>query len=43
VLKNGRPVNPGSVRMGGIPQLQGEKLHQFQDALRSVLLLKPAG
>jgi len=41
VLKNGRPVNPGSVRMGGIPQLQGEKLHQFQDALRSVLLLKP--
>ncbi len=42
VLKNGRPVNPASVRMAGIPQLQGEKLHAFQDALRSVLLLKPS-
>ena len=42
VLKNGRPVNPASVKMGGIPQLQGEKLHAFQGALRSVLLVKPS-
>jgi murein DD-endopeptidase MepM/ murein hydrolase activator NlpD len=41
VLKNGRPVNPASVKMGGIPQLQGEKLHAFRGALRSVLLVKP--
>jgi murein DD-endopeptidase MepM/ murein hydrolase activator NlpD len=42
VLKDGRPVNPASVKMGGIPQLQGEKLHAFQDALRSVLVVQPA-
>ena len=41
VLKNGRPVNPMSVKLGGGPgQLEGEKLRQFQDALRSVLMLK---
>ena len=34
VLKNGRPVNPLSVKLGGGPgQLEGEKLHQFHDAL----------
>jgi murein DD-endopeptidase MepM/ murein hydrolase activator NlpD len=39
VLKNGRAVNPMSVRMPGGPgQLQGEKLHQFHDALRSLLV-----
>ena len=39
VLKNGRPVNPMSVRLtgGGAGQLEGEKLHQFRDALRSLL------
>ena len=38
VLKNGRPVNPMSVKLGGGPgQLEGEKLHQFRDALRSLL------
>lgn len=39
VLKNGRPVNPMSVKLGGGPgQLQGEKLHQFRDALRALLI-----
>jgi murein DD-endopeptidase MepM/ murein hydrolase activator NlpD len=43
VLKNGRPVNPLSVKLGAVPaQLQGEKLHAFQNELRSVLLLSPA-
>jgi murein DD-endopeptidase MepM/ murein hydrolase activator NlpD len=43
VLKNGRPVNPMSVKLGGGPgQLEGEKLRQFQDALRSVLSLNPS-
>jgi murein DD-endopeptidase MepM/ murein hydrolase activator NlpD len=39
VLKNGRPVNPMSVKLtgGGPGQLEGEKLHQFRDALRSLL------
>ena len=38
VLKNGRPVNPMSVKLTGGPgQLEGEKLHQFRDALRSLL------
>ena len=39
VLKSGRPVNPMSVRLtgGGPGQLEGEKLHQFRDALRSLL------
>jgi murein DD-endopeptidase MepM/ murein hydrolase activator NlpD len=44
VLKNGRPVNPMSVKLGGGPgQLEGEKLRQFQDALRSVLMAQPRG
>ena len=39
VLKNGRPVNPMSVKLNGGPgQLEGEKLHQFRDALRSLLV-----
>jgi len=40
VLKNGRPVNPMSVKLvgGGPGQLDGEKLHQFRDALRSLLV-----
>ena len=39
VLKNGRPVNPMSVKSagGGPGQLEGKKLHQFRDALRSLL------
>jgi murein DD-endopeptidase MepM/ murein hydrolase activator NlpD len=41
VLKNGRPVNPLSVKLTGGPgQLEGEKLHQFHDALRALLTLK---
>jgi murein DD-endopeptidase MepM/ murein hydrolase activator NlpD len=41
VLKNGRPVNPLSVKLGSMPaQLQGEKLHAFRNELRSVLLLR---
>jgi murein DD-endopeptidase MepM/ murein hydrolase activator NlpD len=40
VHKDGRPVNPMSVKLGAAPaQLQGEKLHEFRDALRQVLLL----
>jgi murein DD-endopeptidase MepM/ murein hydrolase activator NlpD len=39
VLKNGRPVNPMSVKLTGGPgQLEGEKLHQFRDALRALLV-----
>jgi murein DD-endopeptidase MepM/ murein hydrolase activator NlpD len=42
VLKNGRPVNPVSVKLSGGPgQLEGEKLRQFHDALRALLLLPP--
>jgi len=42
VLKNGRPVNPTSVKLAAAPaQLQGEKLHAFQGALRSLMLLPP--
>ncbi|MBV9527429.1 M23 family metallopeptidase [Sphingomonas sp.] len=38
VLRNGRPVNPMAVKLDGGPgQLQGEKLHQFDDTLRAVL------
>jgi murein DD-endopeptidase MepM/ murein hydrolase activator NlpD len=38
VLKNGRPVNPVGVKLGGGPgHLTGEKLHQFEDTLRAVL------
>jgi murein DD-endopeptidase MepM/ murein hydrolase activator NlpD len=44
VLKNGRPVNPTSVKLAAAPaQLQGEKLHQFQGALRSLLVLPASG
>jgi len=40
VLKNGRPVNPTSVKLAAAPaQLQGEKLHQFQGALRGLMML----
>ena len=43
VLKNGRAVNPTSVKLAAAPaQLQGEKLHAFQGALRSLMVL-PAG
>ncbi len=40
VMKNGRPVNPLSVKeIGGGPgQLEGAKLAQFQDQLRQLLL-----
>jgi murein DD-endopeptidase MepM/ murein hydrolase activator NlpD len=39
VTRNGRPVNPMSVKMASGPgHLQGEKLHQFESALRGVLL-----
>ena len=41
VTKNGHPVNPMSVKLGGVPaQLQGEKLHVFQSELRQLLLLQ---
>jgi murein DD-endopeptidase MepM/ murein hydrolase activator NlpD len=41
VMKNGRPVNPLSVRAigGGPGQLQGEKLAAFHDELRKLLLV----
>ena len=40
VLKNGSPVNPTSVKLAAAPaQLQGEKLHQFQGALRGLMML----
>jgi murein DD-endopeptidase MepM/ murein hydrolase activator NlpD len=39
VMKNGRPVNPLSVKLGAGPaQLEGEKLHAFHDELRALLL-----
>ena len=39
VTRNGRPVNPMSVKMGGGPgHLEGEKLHQFESTLRGLLL-----
>ena len=39
VTRNGRPVNPMSVKMSGGPgHLEGEKLHAFQSELRSLLL-----
>ena len=41
VIKNGRAVNPTSVKLGSAPaQLQGEKLHAFHDQLRQLLLLQ---
>jgi murein DD-endopeptidase MepM/ murein hydrolase activator NlpD len=40
VLKNGRAVNPLSVKLASAPaQLQGEKLHAFQSQLRALMLL----
>lgn len=40
VTKDGRPVNPLTVKMGGGPgQLQGAKLQAFQDELRKLLLV----
>jgi murein DD-endopeptidase MepM/ murein hydrolase activator NlpD len=39
VTRNGRPVNPLSVKMSGGPgHLEGAKLHMFQDELRKLLL-----
>jgi murein DD-endopeptidase MepM/ murein hydrolase activator NlpD len=39
VTRNGRPVNPMSVKMNAGPaQLQGEKLHAFHNELRKLLL-----
>jgi murein DD-endopeptidase MepM/ murein hydrolase activator NlpD len=44
VLKNGRPVNPVSAKLGGGPgHLQGEKLRAFQGELRGLLLLPGQG
>ena len=44
VYKNGRPVNPMSVKLSTGPgQLQGEKLHAFQGELRKLLVLPSAG
>ena len=41
VLKNGRPVNPASVKLAAAPaQLEGEKLHAFQSALRTLMMLR---
>ena len=43
VLRNGRPVNPVSVKLAAAPAgLQGEKLHAFQGALRTLMLLPAA-
>jgi murein DD-endopeptidase MepM/ murein hydrolase activator NlpD len=41
VTRNGRPVNPQSVKAiaGGPGQLEGAKLVQFQDQLRQILLV----
>ena len=40
VRKGGRAVNPASVKLAAGPaQLQGEKLREFQGALRSVLVI----
>jgi murein DD-endopeptidase MepM/ murein hydrolase activator NlpD len=42
VYRNGRPVNPMTVKLGAAPaQLQGQKLHAFHDELRQLLLLSP--
>ena len=39
VMRNGRSVNPATAKLGsGLGHLEGEKLHQFQGALRGVLL-----
>ncbi|HEX5237041.1 MAG TPA: M23 family metallopeptidase, partial [Sphingomicrobium sp.] len=40
VTKDGRPVNPLTVKMGGgAGQLEGAKLEAFQDELRKLLLV----
>jgi murein DD-endopeptidase MepM/ murein hydrolase activator NlpD len=44
VTKNGRPVNPASVKMTAGPgHLEGEKLHAFQNELRDLLLGSASG
>jgi murein DD-endopeptidase MepM/ murein hydrolase activator NlpD len=41
VTKDGRPVNPLTVKLGGGPaQLEGAKLQAFQDELRKLLLVQ---
>lgn len=41
VYKNGRVVNPMSVKMtAGPARLEGQKLHEFNNALRTLLMLK---
>jgi murein DD-endopeptidase MepM/ murein hydrolase activator NlpD len=43
VTRNGRPVNPMSVKMDSGPgHLQGEKLEQFDATLRGILLNSPS-
>jgi len=37
VYKNGRPVNPLSVKMAARPTIGGEKLHAMRDKLRALL------
>jgi murein DD-endopeptidase MepM/ murein hydrolase activator NlpD len=37
VYKNGRPVNPLSVKMTARPVIQGEKMHALRDKLRDLL------
>jgi murein DD-endopeptidase MepM/ murein hydrolase activator NlpD len=44
VTKNGRPINPLSVKMGsGLAHMEGAKLQAFHDELRAVLLLPARG
>jgi murein DD-endopeptidase MepM/ murein hydrolase activator NlpD len=44
VTKNGRPVNPLSVKIGGgLDHMEGAKLRAFQDELRAVLLVPGRG
>ncbi|GAA4712355.1 M23 family metallopeptidase [Sphingomonas lutea] len=44
VYRNGRPVNPLDVKFAsGSAELQGEKLRQFQDGLRQLLVLPGQG
>ena len=42
VMRNGRPVNPMSVKAigGGLGQLEGAKLAAFQNELRQILLVR---
>ena len=41
VYKDGRPVNPLSVKMTARPVLEGEKLHALRDRLRALLTASP--